>query len=126
MNTIKSNLRSISGIIIGVHGLLRIVFYSSYIEFVLNNFSNFIFSETILVIGAALFPFIEFFTGFLLFFNVITKKAIISGILISVIMSAFIIVGHLYLRLIYHGIVLGLLIAVYLKTKSEKETESFI
>ena len=102
-------LRIVTGSIILLHGLLRIIFINKYIDFVLQNFSDVVASETILLIGAALFPFIEFFTGLLIITNVALKRSLIAGFLISVVMVGFILAGGLYPRLIYHSVVFALL-----------------
>lgn len=116
-NQLNKNLRLAAGLTIMTHGLLRIIFIGKYIEFVLDNFGEAISADTALTIGAALFPFIEFFTGMLIAVNIGYKKSIIAGFMISIVMSAFIIAGSLYPRLIYHLIVFGMLSVLYLNTK---------
>lgn len=102
-------LRIVTGSIILLHGLLRILFINRYIEFVLHNFSDVVETETILLVGAALFPFLEFFTGLMIITNVAIKRSLLVGFLISLIMVGFILVGGLYPRLIYHAFVFALL-----------------
>ncbi len=116
------NLQTVVGAIIVLHGLARIIFIDKYIDFVLYNFSEMLTTDTTLVIGAALFPFIEFFIGGLIIFNVGIKKSIRTAILVSVIMGLFIIVGSLYSRLIYHTIVVVSLIFLYIR---ERRNDSF-
>ncbi len=119
-NKLTGVLRMVTGIIILLHGLFRIVFIGKYIDFVLENFSGAIPSHTALTVGAALFPFIEFFTGTLIMVNIGYKKSIVVGIMISLIMSAFIIAGDMYPRLIYHCIVFVLLSILYVRTTPSK------
>ena len=95
-----------------LHGLLRIIFINTYIDFVLNNFSEIVGTNTILLVIAALFPFVEFFIGLLIVTNVSLKKSLLSGVLITAIMVGFILVGGLYLRLIYHAFMLVLLFLI--------------
>ena len=112
-NQAHTYLRYTTGVIIALHGLLRIVFMRKYISFVLDNFQEVIPSETALTIGAALFPFVEFFTGLLIVWNLKVKKALVSGFLISLVMGLFLIAGDLYPRLIYHIVVVGFIGALY-------------
>ena len=112
-NQAHTYLRYTTGVIIALHGLLRIVFMRKYISFVLDNFQEVIPSETALTIGAALFPFVEFFTGLLIVWNLKVKKALVSGFLISLVMGLFLIAGDLYPRLIYHIVVVGFIRALY-------------
>lgn len=99
-------VRVLVGLIIAVHGLLRIADISSYIDFVLNNYSGVIPFENLLVVGGALFPFLEFFTGMLIVFRIHLKRALWVALFISLVMSTFIVVGSMYERLIYHSFVL--------------------
>ena len=105
-------LRFITGGIIALHGLLRIIFIDKYVLFVHDNFESMLGVDTILTIGAALFPFIEFLVGLMIALRLGSKKALCGGMAISVIMSGFIVLGDLYPRLIYHFVVLSLLSAI--------------
>ena len=105
-------LRIATGSIMLLHGLLRIIFINTYIDFVINNFSEIVGTNTILLVIATLFPFIEFFIGLLIVTNVSLKKSLWSGFLITAIMVGFILVGGLYLRLIYHAFMLVLLFLI--------------
>lgn len=111
------NLQTVVGVIIALHGLSRIIFIDKYIDFVLYNFSEMLSTETTLVVGAALFPFVEFFIGGLIILNVGLKKSIRAAILVSIVMSMFIIAGNLYPRLIYHTIVVASLLFIYVREK---------
>jgi len=102
-------LRIVTGSIILLHGLLRIIFINKHIDFVFQNFSDLVATETILLVGAALFPFIEFFTGLLIITNVAIKRSLVAGFFISIIMVGFILIAGLYPRLIYHSVVFALL-----------------
>ena len=115
-------LRMVAGSIIMLHGLLRIIFLSTYLEFVLTHFYDVIPSENALTIGASLLPFIEFFTGLLIVSNVNTKKAILAGLCISLLMSVLIVIENLYPRLIYHSIVVVMLGLIYLRIKKKQQT----
>ena len=112
-NQAYTYLRYTTGVIIALHGLFRIVFMKKYIGFVLENFLSVLPSETALTIGAALFPFVEFFTGLLIVWNLKVKKALVSGFLISLVMGLFLIAGNLYPRLIYHIVMLVLVATLY-------------
>ncbi len=113
VGTLYRYVRIVTGSIITLHGLLRIIFIDKYVDFVQQHFSEMIPSENALVIGAALFPFIEFFTGLLIAINLKIKQSLTAGILISLVMSYYIIAGHLYVRLIYHAIVCGAIAMLY-------------
>ena len=106
-------VRIVTGIIITLHGLLRIIFINTYVDFVQANFSDIIPSENILVIGATLFPFVEFFTGLLITMNLKIRQSLVMGALISIVMSYYIVVGHLYIRLIYHVVVCSAIALLY-------------
>lgn len=114
---LATNPRFIAGIIIAVHGLLRILFINKYIDFVLTNFNDFLPSEMVLTIGSALFPFIEFFAGLLLLYNVSIKQSTWLGILISVVMSIFIVAAQMYTRLIYHVVIVSMLTIVLMQSQ---------
>ena len=114
-------LRVVTGSIILIHGLLRIIFINSYLEFVLQNFSELLTVDTLLLIGVVLFPFLEFFTGLLIIMNVHLKRSLAVGFLISLIMVSFIVMGSLYPRLIYHTVVLALL---FLLTDKQNELKA--
>ena len=53
-------LRFLTGAIIASHGLYRIVFIEEYTDFIYDNFSQIIPFETLLMVGSAIFPFLEF------------------------------------------------------------------
>lgn len=108
-------LRVLTGGIIALHGLMRIIFIEKYTDFVHDNFHELIPFETLLMAGSAIFPFIEFFVGLLIIFNLGKKGCLMGGFLISLIMSIFIISSGLYTRLIYHGVVVLLLTILYFK-----------
>jgi len=106
-------LRFFTGAIIALHGLLRIIFIEKYTDFVYESFYEIIPFETLLLAGSAIFPFLEFFVGLLIVFDLGKKGALMGGFFISLIMTAFIIIGGEYLRLIYHAIVVMLLAYLY-------------
>ncbi|MEM7087881.1 MAG: hypothetical protein AAF489_16990 [Bacteroidota bacterium] len=108
-------LRFLTGGMIASHGLLRIVFIEEYTDFVYQNFYEIIPFETLLMAGSALFPFLEFFVGLLIFFNLGKKGSLMGGFFISLIMSVFIVMSGTYLRLIYHVVVVALLVYLYLQ-----------
>jgi len=112
---LKITPRTIAGTIIVIHGLLRILFINKYIDFVLVNFNEFLPSEIVLTMGSALFPFIAFFVGLLLLYNVSIRQSTWVGILISVVMSAFIVAAQMYGRLIYHVIIVSILIVALMQ-----------
>jgi|GEM_PF-6591766 len=126
MNTFRNaqfSVRALTGVIILLHALLRIVFIDEYINFVLLNYSEVVQSQTVLIIVASLIPFLEFFTGLLLIFKVAVKRSVLAGISISVIMVVFILLGQIYLLLIYHAIIFALLVLVgesYMRQKNNK------
>lgn len=113
-------LRITTGVIIALHGLLRIIFIDKYVDFVQSNFSEMIPSENALVIGAALFPFLEFFTGLLIIINLRIQRALTAGFLISLVMSYYIVAGHLYLRLIYHAVIFCAIGTLFFMLSNEK------
>ncbi len=98
--------RILVGALIAIHGLMRIADISSYIEFILSNYSRVIPFENVLIFGGALFPFLEFFTGMLIVFRIQLKMALWMGLCITIVMSTFILVGNMYERLIYHSLVI--------------------
>tara|TARA_R110002094_G_scaffold53353_1_gene64651 strand:- start:421 stop:786 length:366 start_codon:yes stop_codon:yes gene_type:complete len=108
-------LRFLTGAIIAFHGLYRIVFIEEYTDFIYDNFSQIIPFETLLMVGSAIFPFLEFFIGLLIIFNLGKKVALMGGFFISLIMSTFIIFNGSYLYLIYHATVITLLAFLYFK-----------
>ncbi|QIE59021.1 hypothetical protein G5B37_05420 [Rasiella rasia] len=79
-------------------------------------------TETGLTVGASLFPFIEFFTGLLIISNVNIKKSIRIAFCISLVMICFIIADQLYSRLIYHGVIIGLLVFLCFKVDKNQQT----
>ncbi|MDC8004518.1 hypothetical protein POV27_10705 [Aureisphaera galaxeae] len=120
-------IRLVVGSIIAIHGLIRIVDIGGYTDFILSNFKGTLPFDTLLVIGGALFPFLEFFTGLLICFNITLKKSIMVGFFISVVMSIFILVGNMYERLIYHTIVLiGLTFLLFKDSRSFANRKHFI
>lgn len=106
-------LRIVTGLLITLHGLLRIIFIDKYINFVHQHYYDIIPIESLLTIGSSLLPFIEFFVGLLVAFNVGYKRTLFAALLVSLFMSLFIIVGSLYPRLIYHGVICALLVSIY-------------
>ena len=108
-------LRILTGGIIAFHGLLRIVFIERYTDFVYDSFSEIIPFQTLLMVGSAIFPFVEFFVGLLIIFNLGKKGSLMGGFIISLIMGIFVISSGLYTRLIYHGIVVLLLAILYFR-----------
>lgn len=120
-------VRWVVGAMIAIHGLIRIVGIGSYIDFILANYRGVLPFETVLVVGGALFPFLEFFTGLLIGFNIQTKKAIVVGFFISLVMGIFIVIGNMYERLLYHSIVLiGLTYLYFGNSRSFSEKKHFI
>ncbi|MBX2827121.1 MAG: hypothetical protein KTR22_03120 [Flavobacteriaceae bacterium] len=120
-------LRLLVGGVISIHGLIRIVDIGNYIDFVLSNYEGVLPFETLLIIGGALFPFLEFFTGMLISFNIRLRKAIMIGFFISIVMGIFILVGNMYERLIYHTIVLiGLTLLLLKDSKTLAKKKHFI
>ena len=111
-------LRYLTGGIIAFHGLLRTIFIDKYLEFVHENFLDIFPIESLLTIGATLFPFLEFFVGLLIILNLGKKGSLWMGFLISLVMSTFLVVGGLYPRLIYHVIVVILLACLYFSTST--------
>ncbi len=111
-------MRILVGALISLHGLLRIFFINDYINFVNENFLEFVNNESLLTVGAALLPFLEFFVGLLIIFRIRFKAALVMGLLISVIMSVFILMGSLYPRLIYHSIIILMVISLLVKNYS--------
>jgi thiosulfate dehydrogenase [quinone] large subunit len=113
LKDVRFLLRVATGIIIMLHGLLRIVNLNEYVDFVVANFSRFLGGEFMLTVWGFGVPFIEFCVGLLLTLNIGYKKTIITGIVISFTMSVFLIAGSMYPKLIYHGLVLVLLSTLY-------------
>ncbi|MBL4663457.1 MAG: hypothetical protein JKY22_07875 [Flavobacteriaceae bacterium] len=109
-------LRFLTGGIIALHGLLHIVFIEKYIDFVYDNFYQLFPSETLLTVCTSIFPFLEFFVGLLIAFNLGKNGAMLSAFLVSLIMSAFLIADGLYIRLVYHTLVIILLMLLYLQS----------
>ena len=113
-------LRILTGVIIAAHALLKIVSLSDYISSVIEQFYDVILDETSLLIGAALLPFAEFFIGLLIICKVSIKKALGAALLISIIMSYFIVSKSLYPKLIYHCFVVALLLIVYATSENRQ------
>ena len=111
-------LRILTGSIIASHGLLRIIFIEKHTDSVYESFYEIIPFETLLLAGSAIFPFVEFFIGLLIIFNLGKKGALLGGFIISLIMSAFIIASGAYLGLIYHVVVIILLAYLYFQQTS--------
>ncbi len=103
------SVRVLTGAIISLHGLLRIIFIDDYVNFVLASYSEVVGSSTLLLIGATFLPFLEFFTGLLIIFKVAIKRVVLAGVLLSVVMIIFILLGQMYPRIIYHAVVIILL-----------------
>lgn len=114
---ITYTLRVMLGAIIMVHGLLRILFLSKYISFVINQFYNVIPNETWLTLSASLLPFLEFFIGLLIIYNVKSKIAIWVAIVLSLLTSIFLVFKNLYPRLIYHCFLIVVFLFMYATTK---------
>ena len=119
---LANTLRIITGSVIIIHGLSRIVLLSNYFSFVLEQFYDIFPAENVLTIGAALLPFIEFFIGLLIITNVCIKKTVGAAFFISMVMVFFIMLKDLYPRLIYHCFVVGLLLIVYITSKKQANT----
>jgi len=102
-------LHVLTGCIIAIHGLLRILFLDQYMDFVDQNYGDMFVSETILTVGSALLPFIEFFVGLLIVFKVSPKLSLLGALFLSVLTVGFIISANVYPWLIYHFIVINLL-----------------
>ena len=107
-------IRILTGGIIALHGLLRIIFIERYIDFVFENFFHVLPAENLLTIGAAIIPFVEFFVGLLILTNISLKKSIVFSACLSIMMMVFIVVGDLYQRLIYHSLIILLMAVVYI------------
>lgn len=104
-------IHHITGGLIALHGLIRIFSIAAYIEFVQQNFHGAVLGDTMMTIGSALLPFLEFFIGLLVICRIHMRNSLLFGLLISLIMAAFIVVGHLYPRLIYHVVAVALILA---------------
>ena len=106
-------LRVVTGIIIALHSLWRIIFLNKYVDFVQHNFYDLLPNDTLLIVGSTLFLHLEFFVGLLIILKVKNQLSIFLGVFISLTMIVFITAQALYPHLIYHGIVIGLLAMVY-------------
>jgi len=84
-------LRILTGGIIAAHGLLSIVFIENYTDFVFDSLYQTLPFETILMVGSAIFPFLEFFVGLLIIFDLGKNGSLWGGFLISLIMTVFIV-----------------------------------
>lgn len=115
----NSILIKIVGILILGRGLFHIIFMGNYIEYVSSKFFNNLPFESLLIICASFFPFIEFFIGLLLIFKVKLKKTLITSILVYVTLIVFTIIEAYYEQTAYLLIVLLSLIYIY--KNSEKE-----
>lgn len=111
---VKNTLRIVTGGLIMLHGLWKIIHLAEYIDFVEVNFTRFFKGgEFLLATGATVVPFIESIIGLLLLLNICYKKTIIVGIVLSFTMSIFLIAAGMYPKLIYHGLVLIMLSTLY-------------
>ncbi|MEL6812995.1 MAG: hypothetical protein AAFP76_16845 [Bacteroidota bacterium] len=108
------HLRILIGLAITAHGLLRIYDISEYSNFVLTSYYDMIPSENFLLIASIVFPFLEFFTGWLITLKIGIKRALEMGFFISLVMVFFILLGGTYERLLYHAAVLTGLSIIYL------------
>ncbi len=115
-------IRVVTGGIIALHGLLRIIFIEKYIDFVFINFFDIIPAENLLTIGSAVIPFVEFFVGLLILTKINLRKSIVFSLGISVFMMLFIVAGSLYERLVYHFVVIVLMLVVYFKEFNKTST----
>ena len=106
-------LRFLTGGIIAIHGLIRILFIETYTDSVFNSFYELFPYETALMVGLTIFPFLEFFIGLLIACNLGKKSSLVAWFFISVVMSAFIIMSGRYLYLIYNIVVIVLLLFLY-------------
>lgn len=108
-------LRILTGGIIALHGVLSIIFIESYTDFVFDSLYQIFPFETILMVSSAIFPFLEFFIGLLIIFNLGKNGAICGGFLISLVMSSFIVTSGLNTQLIYHAVIVSLLAFLCIK-----------
>ncbi|MCT8340101.1 hypothetical protein MG296_08535 [Flavobacteriaceae bacterium TK19130] len=99
----------ILGGLIALHGLARIVFLTTYVDFVQQNFSHLVSNSTWLTYGAVAAPFTEFFVGMLITLQIRLKYTLIAGLFISYIMSVFLVTEGMYERMVYHVIVMAAL-----------------
>jgi hypothetical protein len=116
-------LRFLTGGVIALHGLMRIIFTDEYLGFIYDNFYSMLPYDTLLTVGVTIIPFLEFFIGLLIMFILEKKSPIWIGLLLSITSSIFLMIAGVYSLLIYHGIVLlflGLLTFRQIKTQQKK------
>lgn len=107
-NKNTTRLRIIIGIVVIIHGLMRVAFINDYVDFVLHHFDDLSISDDLLMISATFLPFLEFLIGAFILCKIGVKKSLILALLISLLMIVFIILGNLhYTRLIYHIVIVG-------------------
>jgi len=116
-------LRFLTGGVIALHGLMRILFTDEYLGFIYENFYSILPLDTLLTVGATIIPFFEFFIGLLIMFIAEKKTPIWIGFILSISSSIFLITAGVYTLLMYHSVVLlllGLLTFQQVKTKQGK------
>jgi len=102
-------LRFLTGGVIALHGLMRIIFTEEYLGFIYENFYSIVPLDTVLTVGATIIPFFEFFIGLLIMFIAEKKTPIWIGFVLSIISIIFLITAGVYAFLMYHSVVLLLL-----------------
>ena len=117
---INNLILKIVGLLIACRGLFHIIFMNSYIQFMNGKFFNDIPFETLFVIVASIFPFIEFFIGLLIFFKIKLEEAIVSGIFVYTILIVFTIIDSYYDQTIYLMLILFYLIYAFFYSKKQK------
>ena len=116
-------LRFLTGGVIALHGLMRIIFTDEYLGFILENFYSIVPIDTLLTVGGTIIPFLEFFIGLLIMFIAEKRTPIWIGFILSIASCIFLMIAGVYSLLVYHGIVLlllGLLTFRRQKTAREK------
>lgn len=116
-------LQRIIGIILAVHGLIRIVFMETHIAFMRDQLEVFLATGSGLTIVASLLLFAEFFVGTLLVFDVFPKQALFVGFVISLLMVFSFIGADQYHANLFYYIPITLFLAFQFFWKRHSETK---
>lgn len=118
-----TKLKFITGGLLCLHALLRIIFIDSYVLNVHQNFETLLGMDTTLTIVASLYPFIEFFIGLSIISRKHSANILCAGMGVSFVVSAFMIFGNVYPKLVYHFVVLVLLAVLCVRHRKTTKQE---
>ncbi|MDC7998793.1 hypothetical protein [Gilvibacter sediminis] len=102
--------RIVAGILIGGHGIYRILLLEKYTAFVSGQFDQLIPAGALSEALIMMFPFFEFFVGALIVSNLVIREALNLGIYITLVIMAFLLIGSPTFHIFYHVGTLAILI----------------